>query len=441
MRRARLGRAIAATALATAGVLAGGPPGGAASVVVTTVDELANALLQPDTDEVVFGSDITLDCNVGGFNRPREMPPVVLDGAGFTLSDTCDQPRTPIYLSSPVEVRALAIVTATVEGPFVDALEGDLRLDGVDLTVRGTSTAIQLGGGSTITDTDVHLEGLGTTAFSTYGAPGPIVVERTTITGDGSAIEGIAGGEPDGLIVRDTAVAVTGVGISTQLPLTVERSSIRAGFGAVRARSDTLISDSTLVADGALVPDGDLQYLGPALWMLEGAAVLQHSTALTLVTAPDEVRPTLQHDRGVGATIEVHASVLSAPGHRVCQAVDRPTSTGYNVTSDDTCRAIDDPTDRVVADAGLAPFDPDAGRADPQGDGPLVDAVPADVCRTRLDQLSRPRPSGAACDVGAIELQVPTPPTTDPTDVTDPTDPGSTAPPATPVVGPARFTG
>jgi hypothetical protein len=429
-----------AAVLATAGVLAGGSPGGAATVTVTTVDELANAMLQADVDQVVLGADITLDCNVGGFSRPRGMPPLVLDGAGFTLSDTCDQGRTPIFLSSPVEIRALAIVTPTVEGPFMDALQGDLHLDGVDLTVRGTSTAIQLGGGSTVTDTDVHLEGLGTTALSTYGAAGPLVVEHTTITGDGSAIEGIAGEDVDGLVVRDTAIAVTGVGISAHVPLTVERSSIRGGFGAVRSRSDVLISDSTLVVDEALVPDGDLQLLGPALWMLEGAAVLQHSTALTVVTAPDEVRPTLQHDRGVGATIEVHASVLSAPGHRVCQAVDRPTSTGYNVTSDATCSAIDDPTDRVVADAGLAPFDPNAGRADPQGDGPLVDAVPAAVCRTPLDQLSQPRPSGAACDIGAIELQVPDPPTTSTTTTT--TMPGGgTAPPATPVVGPARFTG
>jgi len=131
---------------------------------------------------------------------------------------------------------------------------------------------------------------------------------------------------------------------------------------------------------------------------------------------------------------------LSKPWYECPSSINRSAnrgtaaSTDYVVATDDTCGS--GATDRVVAGAGLAPYDPATGTAPPLAGGPLVDAVPTADCRTTLDQLARPRPSGAACDVGAIEVQVVVAPTT-----TTTTPGGAAAPPAAPVVGPARFTG
>jgi hypothetical protein len=70
---------------------------------------------------------------------------------------------------------------------------------------------------------------------------------------------------------------------------------------------------------------------------------------------------------------------------------------------------------------------------------PLIDAIPNASCEAdgaagiTADQrgLVRPSPTGGACDVGAVEVQVPTPPT-----------PAAPPPsPALPVVREPRFTG
>ena len=107
-------------------------------------------------------------------------------------------------------------------------------------------------------------------------------------------------------------------------------------------------------------------------------------------------------------------------------------SEGDSVASDDSC-GLAGPGDRVVAGGGLEPYDPAAGVARPLPGGPLVDAV--GDCRSGSDQRGVIRPQGPACDIGAVELVVDVvPPSTAPP-VPRP------APPAAPVVGPARFTG
>ncbi|HMJ78025.1 MAG TPA: choice-of-anchor Q domain-containing protein, partial [Iamia sp.] len=324
-----------------------------------------------------------------------------------------------------------------IVGPAAPASGAILRgtdghVTGSRLVSRGAESALIFTTGDVV-DTVIELEG--GDGVRGDGSGGALLVERVSITGDGEGIEW-SGLDPDLVTVRDSTVATTGTPLGAIGEALVVRSSFRNGLGSAAFGGPTLISDSTFVVDPAL--DRPQLPLGAPIAVRPGAdVVLQQSTVLSLATDPADSPESLLVDTG-GRLILAGTAIGIGPGPaaRACRGGGTFVSEGGNVVVGDTCPQI--AGDQVVDDLGLEPYDSATGVAPPLAVSPVLDVV--SPCRSDQDQLGQPRPSGAACDAGAVELQVATPPTTSTTSTVPGGGPGPAAP-ATPVVGPARFTG
>jgi hypothetical protein len=85
-------------------------------------------------------------------------------------------------------------------------------------------------------------------------------------------------------------------------------------------------------------------------------------------------------------------------------------SLGYNLTDDTSC-ALAEPTDLVVADAMLGPLQDNGGPTETHAllpGSPGIDAGSVDCPPPDTDQRGVARPQGAACDIGAFELEIET---------------------------------
>jgi hypothetical protein len=424
MARQRLVTVVAGGVLIAAGVLAGEGPAGA--IEVGTGAAFVAAWADGSVTEIVLTADIEVDCV--GASRGFGAAAIVVDGAGHTITEVCapgDPGGGTIQSQSPATLTDLTVLGPT--GPFAATLRGNsLTLDDIRVVGRNDASTIQnLGGEILITDSVIETEGAG------FGleSDGAATLQRTRITGTGSGVYTSGGDAPDSLAIVDSSIDVDGTGVTTEQPTVIERSSIRGDvLTLTTAGGDvSVITDTTLVVGpGDDGPDGGAVRIAGATEVLfdQVTVVPDDPTAPGLVPAV----------RTINSRLTVHASVLMGrAGQPVCAGP--VLSAGDSVAGDDTC-GLAGPDDQVVAGGGLETYDPDAGFALPVIDGPLMDAV--DACTSTGDQRGEPRPSGPACDIGAIEIQVPEPP---PTSSSVPAGPPPAAPPATPVPGPARFTG
>ena len=107
-------------------------------------------------------------------------------------------------------------------------------------------------------------------------------------------------------------------------------------------------------------------------------------------------------------------------------------SLGYNFSDDATCK-FTAPTDRMSAgDPKLGPLASNGGPTQsqlPLAGSPLLDAIPAAACPSDVttDQRGVARPQAGFCDIGSVEVEVPTP--------------APLTPVVTPLVVSPRFTG
>jgi len=136
-------------------------------------------------------------------------------------------------------------------------------------------------------------------------------------------------------------------------------------------------------------------------------------------------------------TLESFGSVVAqSNGTGNCLPVTA-TSHGYNFSDDDLC-GFKAPTDRQDAgDPSLGPLAANGGPTMtvlPLAGSPLIDAIPTGSCQSdgatgiAIDQRGVPRPQGAGCDIGAVEVEVP------------PVPPAPPVPPPAVIFTP-RFTG
>jgi hypothetical protein len=78
------------------------------------------------------------------------------------------------------------------------------------------------------------------------------------------------------------------------------------------------------------------------------------------------------------------------------------TSLGYNLVGKDSGFELT-LTDIVEASPGMMPLAPGVYALD--AGSPARDAIPAEECATSYDQRGTPRPQGAGCDIGAVEIE------------------------------------
>jgi len=415
---------VGAAALLVAAVIGGRPGIGSAQtgpVVVTTAEEWVAALSDPLVEAIALGLDIEVGCGAGAA-RPTGSVPVVVDGDDHTLTDGCvgGAETASTSVDAPSTWRDITLVGAA-DGSATVLLASQLSLERVTVVVRnGGDGVVASGLASTIVDSTIELAGDGAGTGLVVDSRDGLVVDGLRVSGAGDGIDVGDAGVPvsDPPTIRDSHIAVRSIGLAISGPVTIERSSVEGASVAVLvfAQDAVVIRDSTLAVSSA----------GRAL----STEQLVRDVTLDQVTVV--VPPGASSlEPGLHSVVTLHATVLAGG---TCFLLGRLASEGDNIATDDSC-ATTGTGDRVLADPGLEPYDAARGWAAPTADGPLVDAVAE--CGSGADQTGAVRPSGAACDIGAIELQAVVPPST----TTTTTPGGGTAPPATPVVGPARFTG
>ena len=178
----------------------------------------------------------------------------------------------------------------------------------------------------------------------------------------------------------------------------IERTTVTRGGGAIVGGPDVVIRNSTL--------SGNTE---SGLTVRAGAAVRVESSTLV-----DNFWFGIL--AGANSSVTVGASVLAQYEH-TCERVTPgdPTaqfvSAGYNLVSDATC-GFAATGDAVVADPALGPVADNGGATPtnrPDVGSPVIDAIPvgtAGLCDGTIatDQRGFPRPLGAACDIGAVEV-------------------------------------
>jgi len=227
----------------------------------------------------------------------------------------------------------------------------------------------------------------------------------------------------------------------------VERST----FGANRIEASAIptpaVGDGATLSSAASVTATNVTFSANQVstFPYAGPATVSAPTVQLLhVTVDGDAGPSQYEGRAAGPlfsanTMTMRASVLhpdaasTSPG---CSTTGAYSSTGDNWATDPSC-GLTDPTD-VVAPGGdplLGAIADNGGPTKtllPQPGSPLIDAVAVDRCALATDQRGAPRPSGAGCDVGAVEADGVVPPTTTttttiPTTTTSTTIPTSTS--------------
>jgi hypothetical protein len=140
----------------------------------------------------------------------------------------------------------------------------------------------------------------------------------------------------------------------------------------------------------------------------DGGGILLSSGLLT-ISRSTVVRNTAATGSALwnGGTTVVAATVLAGTGADCSGSI---TSSGYNMSDDASCSLVQ-PTDHPDTVPVLGPLANNGGPTLthlPGATSPLLDAIPvgtAGLCdaTTPTDQRGFPRPTGTACDIGAVE--------------------------------------
>ena len=221
------------------------------------------------------------------------------------------------------------------------------------------------------------ISGAGSTAIDFLG-PGPGTIEYSTV--DGSDGHGISNGDRAGcglLTIRNTTVSGNGgYGLSLCGEVTVSNSTVSGNSGewavAFVGCDDRLrMTNSTVAGDVRI--DGYCSELYPVMAELSGV-LIQGS-----------------------CSIEEWAEVISL---------------NYNLESPGNTCDFDQLTDQVNVTTealALGSLTHNGGPTETKALLPgsvAIDVIPPEVCEVDEDQRGATRPHGAACDVGAFELEV-----------------------------------
>ena len=391
----RFGLVLLAGAIAGSAVLVGGIRP-AAAVSVSTESELRAAFATETAVDVE--ADIVLsDCTSGGrVVRPAtETDPVTIDGHGHTILQTCSDNVLDQEGPGLVTLRNVTITGAHASG------------NGGGIFAAGPVTLT----GATIVKNRADGQGGG------IAAEGVITLVNSTI--DSNVSSGVGGGIALGpnshvLTLTDSTVSNNvGGGIGTQ---------------GTDAEASVTIVNSTIANNTN----------GPG--SLGGGIFSAGSTTLIYATVVGNTAGAFGNIDTV--TLDSFGSVV-AKGAVNCLATT--TSHGYNFSDDGSCKFTDSTDRENAGDPQLGPLADTGGGTQtlvPQPGSALIDAIPPGSCQAdgaagiATDQRGITRPQGPGCDIGAVEVEVPTPPTA-------PVSPAPPTRPARPVsvtVTP-RFTG
>lgn len=393
---------VPAVVLLTAGVL--GVPAGSASEAVWQVDSRLDAVDANPGDGAcrTAAGTCTLRAAVQEANRQSGPSVVVVPAGRFVFSVATPLPGVPneidaasgdLDLQRPVTIRGAGARETLIDTVGVDRAFSNIHQNVAtvtDLAITGgrfgrtdswSGGAIWNEGRMTLER--VHLydneAGYGGAIFNT---PRTHMVLRDSLlsdnrSGEGGAIRFDAGGE-----VINTTITGNSVFAVDQNRRPGELSGYGGGIDH-RGGGDLTIVNSTITGNAALKGGGGLN------------TSFAYAGGVAGVVSPRVVR----------LLNTVIAGNTSVAGEQDCRAAGLLlVSTGHTLDGDGTCGTAG-PTDLPRTAPRLSALGDHGGPTDthlPHPLSPLVDAGGADGCPT-ADQRGRPRPSGAACDIGAVE--------------------------------------
>ncbi|MEM9515591.1 MAG: choice-of-anchor Q domain-containing protein [Actinomycetota bacterium] len=438
---------------------------GAASGQVAAIDVNSEAGLRAAFDdvaetEITLTGDVVLsDCGVGALVRPVGAVALVINGGGFTLSQTCTGERVITNEGGSLELRDLTVTGGSLDVGAGEAFGGGVYSVGamtlVDAVVAGNRADGSLGGvgGGVATEGPLRIEssvvtgnvaGGGESVFNGRGggvySNGPTEVVDSLISGNVAAGAVAQGGAGGGLFINERLeLRRSTVSGNTAEAGTSEGSG---DFGGAVANGAMLVVNSTVHANTAAGPgSGNGGVNAAGLLTLVYSAVTQNSAATGSANVVFKPR-----DRSAG-------SVVAEPlgGAASCSG-PVGVSGGFNFGGDASCGFVAGSDVEGAGDPGLGALSGGDGGLPvrrPMESGPLVDAIESGLCfagdaaGVTTDQLGVARPQGDGCDIGPVEFVAAPPPSTDPTvppteptaPPTEPTDPSTTvvatAPPTT----------
>lgn len=380
----RMSRALCALAL-TAGAFVALVAAPAGAVTVSTEAELRTAFGADDS--IVLANEITLTCAGGGTLQRNLSSTLVLDGAGFTINQTC------------------AGVRAMHQGGT-----GDLDLRNVTINGATVANGISVTGGGlvSLTNSGVH-NGVGGTGAAINAEH--ILLTDSTLSGNHSDDFGGAVNTFDITLVRST----------------VSGNDSEGRAGGIAAAEVTLINSTVsgnLANGSAEGPKG------------AGSGGGLYAFTVNLVYSTVDGNGAANGGNIYAETaINSFGSVVAEPLSSVnCVGGGTTTSNGYNFSDDASCNFAGTGDRQSAGSPGLGPLRPNGGPTEtllPQAGSPLLDGVPSASCQAdgaagvTTDQRGVSRPQGSGCDIGAVEVEVSTVPLA----------------PVTPIAASPRFTG
>ena len=342
------------------------------------------------------------------------------DGADIAPGDgVCDADAGP-----PVSCTLRAAIQEANATPARDVVELPARAAPYLLTLDGTGPTA----GELLLSTDVAIAGSGAGRSrvlalweNEFGGRILNVAAGVDVSLTGIALVGGEACGDGGAILNNGSLVLDSVTVRANLG---ERGGAISNVGTLTVVDSTLVQNRSVLIDddpdaeschgndraggGAIHNSGTLEVVNTTLARntaaAPGGALLNHgarAAALRYVTV---------HGNGASAAIAgatpvtLEATILS--GSPACDPVATLASLGANVVGDATCDAgLLGTGDVSSTDPALAPLAWLDGAAfhEPTSASPAIDRAGQCVTVSR-DQLQRPRPYGAACDAGAIEV-------------------------------------
>lgn len=253
---------------------------------------------------------------------------------------------------------------------------------------------------------------------------GQLNANGTSVSGNSSEVSGgglfLVGGEVslvETVVADNSAPAGGGIQyirffdiITGSLTLSKSTVSGNSATGAIGGginvgddgfETPVLIENSTISGNDAATSGGGISML------MGGALTLNHASIVDN-SAPNGAN--LFHDiSGVFGSLSITASVLAWPnGSQNCElGGGAPTSGGFSFADDPSC--VLGASDLVaMVDPELGPLADNGGPTQtrlPSPTSPVAGLVPAISCIPAVDQRNIPRPQGADCEAGAVEIE------------------------------------
>jgi predicted outer membrane repeat protein len=426
---------LAAVALCLATLAAvGSPPAGATQVVGETA--FRNAWTT-DTNETLIelGDNITLTCGMGGLAQRNSnlATPLVLDGHGFTITQTCANNG----VLRAIGTQPIVLQNVTITGGDTGFVGGGMNTTSAALTINnalfigneapGAGGAIS-GDGGALTINDSVIVGNTVNGFGAVSSDTSITLNRSRVSGNTNTnAGGTAAFGTDGVLTMTDSIvqgnfqpnggAVIGTGGGVQMT----RSSVidNEGF-AIGTDGPIVLVDSTVARnDEGGTGNGSTVSLTNSTVADNGGVGISSGQAVTLVYATVTGNgggtgdPNIEADGGLVS----FGSVVAQPdGGDNCDVPGTITS-GYNFSDDDTCDFLDaTDTEGAGNDPHLGALANNGGPTEtrlPLTGSPLIDAIPTASCQAdgaagvTTDQRLLPRPAFGGCDIGSVEVQPP----------------------------------